>query len=130
MISQGQSESTWCCACYLLIFTTDSVAGKELIVQVTNTGGDLGNNHFDLQMPGGGFGIFNGCGIQFPSSYSGGQTYGGVSQRSDCYKLPSVLLSGCLWRFDWLQNADNPQMRFKQVPCPAALTKNTNCVRN
>ncbi|CAF3672381.1 unnamed protein product [Rotaria sp. Silwood1] len=50
----GQSEATWCCACYALHFTSGSVIGKQLVVQVTNTGGDLGNNHFDLQMPGGG----------------------------------------------------------------------------
>jgi hypothetical protein len=40
-----------------LIFTTGPIIGKELIVQVTNTGGDLGENHFDIQMPGGGVGI-------------------------------------------------------------------------
>jgi hypothetical protein len=113
------------------LFTQDPVAGKELIVQVTNTGGDLGNNHFDLQMPGGGVGIFDGCSSQFPtvSKSFWGQQYGGVSQRSDCYNLPSVLLSGCLWRFDWFKNADNPPMRLKQVACPSALTANTQCVR-
>ncbi len=100
-----------------------------MIVQVTNTGGDLGNNQFDLQMPGGGFGIFNGCTSQFPGSYSWGAQYGGVSSRTDCYNLPSVLQPGCFWRFDWFQNANNPSMRFKQVTCPSVLTANTNCIR-
>ena len=100
-----------------------------MIVQVTNTGGDLGNNHFDLQMPGGGFGIFDACTNQFGSSYSWGQRYGGVSQRTDCNNLPPVLRSGCFWRFDWFENADNPQMRLKQVTCPTVLTANTNCIR-
>ena len=27
--------------------------GKSMIVQVTNTGGDLGQNQFDVQIPGG-----------------------------------------------------------------------------
>jgi hypothetical protein len=127
----GQRESNWCCACYSLIFTTGPVAGKELVVQVTNTGGDLGENHFDLQMPGGGVGLFDGCSRQFPtvSKSSWGQQYGGVGQRSDCAKLPKVLQSGCFWRFDWFKNADNPKMTFKEVPCPAALTANTQCVR-
>jgi hypothetical protein len=114
-----------------LIFTSSPVANKELIVQVTNTGSDLGDNQFDLQMPGGGFGIFNGCASQFSSTpaSSWGQQYGGVSQRSDCNQLPSVLQAGCFWRFDWFQNADNPPMRFEQVTCPSVLTANTQCVR-
>ncbi len=98
-------------------------------MQVTNTGGDLGNNHFDLQMPGGGVGIFDGCSSQFPGSYSWGQRYGGVSQRSDCDNLPAAIRSGCYWRFDWFMNADNPSISFKQVACPADLTAKTQCVR-
>ncbi|CAF1475880.1 unnamed protein product [Adineta ricciae] len=125
----NQRESDWCCACYSLVFTSGPVVGKELIVQVTNTGGDLGKNHFDLQMPGGGVGIFDGCSSQFVGSFSWGDRYGGVRARSDCYKLPPSIQAGCLWRFDWFQNADNPSMNFKQVPCPAALTANTQCVR-
>ncbi|CAF1102542.1 unnamed protein product [Rotaria sp. Silwood1] len=125
----GQSEADWCCACYSLIFTSGPVVGKELIVQVTNTGGDLGNNHFDLQMPGGGVGLFDGCSRQFPGSYSWGQTYGGVSQRSNCSGLPAVLQTGCYWRFDWFMGADNPTMSFKQVSCPAELTSKTQCIR-
>lgn len=44
----GSNESQWCCSCYELTFTSGPVAGKKMIVQATNTGGDLGNNHFDL----------------------------------------------------------------------------------
>ncbi|KAK7062619.1 hypothetical protein VNI00_000107 [Paramarasmius palmivorus] len=50
----GQTEASWCCACYELTFTSGPVSGKKLIVQATNTGGDLGSNHFDLLIPGGG----------------------------------------------------------------------------
>jgi hypothetical protein len=96
---------------------------------VTNTGGDLGNNHFDLQMPGGGVGIFDGCSRQFPGAYSWGDRYGGVKTRSDCFNIPAGIRAGCLWRFDWFENADNPSMRFKQVACPSALTEKTQCVR-
>ena len=106
------------------------MSGKQLIVQVTNTGGDLNNNHFDLQMPGGGVGMFNGCKSQFSGNYDGGAQYGGVSQRTDCDKLPAIIRSGCYWRFDWFMNADNPTMNFRPVPCPAALTANTKCSRN
>jgi len=44
----GSNEATWCCACYELTFTSGPVQGKRMIVQASNTGGDLGNNHFDL----------------------------------------------------------------------------------
>lgn len=44
----GQTENQWCCACYELTFTSGPVNGKKMIVQATNTGGDLGQNHFDL----------------------------------------------------------------------------------
>lgn len=57
----GKQESDWCCACYELTFTSGPVAGKKMVVQATNTGGDLGDNHFDLAIPGGGVGQFNGC---------------------------------------------------------------------
>ena len=107
------------------------MTGKELIVQVTNTGGDLGNNHFDIQMPGGGVGVFDRCSKQFPEVNKGawGAQFGGVNRRSDCSNLPSVLRSGCFWRFDWFENADNPKITFKKVSCPKALTAKTGCVR-
>lgn len=44
----GGTEQSWCCACYELTFTSGPVAGKKMIVQATNTGGDLGSNQFDL----------------------------------------------------------------------------------
>jgi hypothetical protein len=43
----GGTENSWCCACYELTFTSGSIAGKKMIVQATNTGGDLGDNQFD-----------------------------------------------------------------------------------
>ena len=60
----GNQESGWCCACYELTFTSGPVKGKRMVVQATNTGGDLGDNHFDLAIPGGGVGQFNGCASQ------------------------------------------------------------------
>lgn len=44
----GGTEASWCCACYELTFTSGPVSGKKMVVQATNTGGDLGTNHFDL----------------------------------------------------------------------------------
>jgi hypothetical protein len=44
----GGKESSWCCACYELTFTSGAVKGKKMVVQATNTGGDLSSNQFDL----------------------------------------------------------------------------------
>ncbi|TGO81021.1 hypothetical protein BPOR_1419g00010 [Botrytis porri] len=126
----GGSEASWCCACYELTFTSTALAGKKMIVQATNTGGDLGSNQFDLAIPGGGVGIFNGCTTEFGAPPSGwGAQYGGVSAASACATFPAALQPGCNFRFNWFKGANNPAVNFKQVACPAALTKNTGCKR-
>lgn len=99
-----------------------------MIVQSVNTGSDISNNQFDLLMPGGGVGLFDGCTPQ----YGGipGAQYGGVSSRSQCDQMPAALKAGCNWRFDWFLNADNPTFNFEQVRCPVELTAITGCVRS
>lgn len=99
-----------------------------MLVQSVNTGGDLSGNQFDLQIPGGGTGIFDGCTTEFGSSW--GAQYGGISNRSECSALPARLQAGCDWRFDWFGNADNPTHTFTQISCPAELTGVTGCVRD
>ncbi|GKT50886.1 putative endonuclease LCL3 [Colletotrichum spaethianum] len=125
----GGTEASWCCGCYAITFTSGKNKGKIMVVQSTNTGGDLGSNHFDIMIPGGGLGIFDGCtsefGFQFP-----GARYGGVSSRSECSALPAKLQSGCQWRFDWFMNADNPDLSFTQVQCPAELVTRSGCRRS
>lgn len=99
-----------------------------MLVQSVNTGGDLSGNQFDLQIPGGGTGIFDGCTTEFGSSW--GAQYGGISNRSQCSTLPAKLQPGCDWRFDWFLNSDNPTHTFEQISCPAELTNVTGCVRD
>jgi len=126
----GKTEANWCCACYQLTFTSGPVVGKQLIVQAVNTGGDLSSNQFDLAIPGGGVGIFNGCTAQYGAPSQGwGAQYGGVSSLADCASLPAALQAGCEWRFNWFENADNPNVSWKSVGCPSELTANTGCVR-
>ncbi|KAJ9629959.1 hypothetical protein H2203_002344 [Taxawa tesnikishii (nom. ined.)] len=102
---------------------------QTMIVQATNTGGDLGSNQFDLAMPGGGVGIYNGCTDEWGAPASGwGAQYGGISSNT-CSSFPSALQPGCDFRFDWFEGADNPTVDFEQVTCPKAITDKTGCVR-
>src|ERR1700712_914686 len=82
-------------------------------------------------MPGGGFGIFNGCSTEWGTPSGGwGAQYGGISSRSQCDSFPDKLKAGCYWRFDWFGNSDNPTVTFTQVTCPAAITAKSGCVRS
>ncbi|KAL0485749.1 endoglucanase [Acrasis kona] len=115
-----------CCTCYELQFTDTALAGKTMITQVINKGGDLGQNHFDIQIPGGGLGIFDGCTPQY-GSWSGGERYGGVSSAAQCNNLPEQVRGGCFWRFNDFRNADNPNVNFRRINCPSALVDRSNC---
>ena len=126
----GGTETSWCCQCYALTFTSAPLQGKTLVVQATNTGGDLGSNHFDLAIPGGGVGNFNACTQQYGAPPNGwGDRYGGVHSKADCESFPEALKAGCNWRFDWFQGADNPAVTFTQVACPSELVANSGCHR-
>ncbi|KAG8736580.1 hypothetical protein FRC10_009153 [Ceratobasidium sp. 414] len=127
---QGGSESSWCCQCYQLTFTSGPVAGKQMIVQATSTAAELGNNYFDIMIPGGGTGLYTqGCVAQYGSTSGWGAQYGGVSSQSQCAQLPSPLQAGCNWRFGWFMGANNPNVNFQQVTCPSQLTSITGCTR-
>ncbi|KAH7016103.1 RlpA-like double-psi beta-barrel-protein domain-containing protein-containing protein, partial [Microdochium trichocladiopsis] len=118
----GHNESSWRCACY---------NNKTMIIQATNTERDLVLNPFDLLVPGGGVGPFDGCREQYGGPFPG-QQYGGVSSRSECdsSSMPAILKDRCYWRFDWFMNADNPTVSFKQVKWPNQLTAISGCIRD
>jgi len=93
-----------------------------MIVQITNTGADL-------QIPGAGVGIFNGCSKQWGAPNDGwGRRYGGVTTKAECSQLPAELRAGCEWRFSWFNSSDNPNAVYERVQCPKALTDITGCV--
>jgi hypothetical protein len=113
-----------------LTFTSGACSGKKLVVQITNTGGDLGSNQFDLAIPGGGVGIFNGCTSQYGAPADGwGSRYGGVPSKDGCKQLPAALQPGCEFRFDFMGGADNPSISFAEVTCPSQLTGTSGCTR-
>ncbi|EME46279.1 glycoside hydrolase family 45 protein [Dothistroma septosporum NZE10] len=125
----GGSESSTCCACYELTFTSTAIAGKKMIVQATNTGSDVSEGQFDLAMPGGGVGLFNGCTAEWGAPSGGwGAQYGGISSNT-CSTFPSALQPGCSFRFDWFEGADDPTVDYQKVTCPRAITAKSGCVR-
>lgn len=140
-----------CGQCFHLQFTgsaanggngpgAQALAGKHMIVMATNIG-DIQQGQFDLLIPGGGVGQFNGCSTQWgvDSSQLGAQ-YGGFlsecknpdhNQTKTCMqsKCESIfgsrnlteLYEGCMWFVDWFEAADNPDFRYEQVECPQEL---------
>ena len=144
-----------CCQCYELTFERGALGGETMVVQVTNSGGDLGDKHFDLLVPGGGFGLFNGVADNahgrsdpdYPADHlngdplfpdadwgedlyrSWGKRFGGVASSAACDGLPEPARSGCRWRFldNGLRGADNPDVAYRRVQCPKALTDVSGC---
>jgi len=131
-----------CGGCYRIQFTgegqysaTDpgskAIKGKQMIVKVSNTGGDVASNQFDLMIPGGGVGQFNACSKQWGSSDLGAQ-YGGfltnctgdyaakkACVKQACMKIPAgKARDGCNWFVDWFQIADDPKFTSQQTDCP------------
>lgn len=131
-----------CGGCYRIQFTGEGqhnaadpgsklIKGKQMVVKVSNTGGDVANNQFDLMIPGGGVGQFNACSKQWGTSDLGAQ-YGGFLTncsgshsakkdcvRQNCMKIPAgPARDGCLWFVDWFQVADNPKFTSVQTDCP------------
>ncbi|HRI08247.1 MAG TPA: hypothetical protein PKW35_10535 [Nannocystaceae bacterium] len=120
------------------------LAGKTMIVQATNIGYDVGGGQFDILTPGGGVGLFDACSFQWGVDTSElGATYGGfmtycqqqvggdhqmlkecVKGRCDAvFADPALaeLAAGCRWYVDWYEVADNPNLHYQEVACPAAL---------
>ena len=113
--------------------------GKKLIVMATNIGGDVQQGQFDILIPGGGVGMFNGCSQMGWGNQ--GQQYGGLL--SDCeteknYKADQYAKcltdkcnkafgndeeakKGCMFLVEWMESAGNPEHNYTEVECPDVL---------
>jgi len=131
-----------CGGCYRIQFTGEGeynandagsklIKGKQMIVKVSNTGGDVAGNQFDMMIPGGGVGQFNACSRQWGTSDLGAQYGGFLTEctgtlaakkecvRTECMKIPSgPARDGCIWFVDWFQAADNPKFTSQATDCP------------
>lgn len=144
-----------CGRCFLLEFTGQGkyetkknhalLAKKKLIVMASNIGYDVATYQFDVMIPGGGVGAFNGCdnilGTNIGERYGGLLStcenevgYGGddetiYTKRKECLtnKCKSIFSSnakakqGCLFLAEFLEAAGNPLHNFKEIECPDVL---------
>ena len=141
-----------CGKCFQLTFTGEGhynstnantkklkTKNKKLIVMATNIGGDVQQGQFDVLIPGGGVGMFNGCSNM---GWGGqGKQYGGLL--SDCeessnYKANTYAKcltekcekafsndeeskKGCMFLVEWMESAGNPEHNYVEVECPQVL---------
>ncbi len=141
-----------CGKCFQLTFTGEGhynstnantkklkTKNKKLIVMATNIGGDVQQGQFDVLIPGGGVGMFNGCSNM---GWGGqGKQYGGLL--SDCeessnYKANTYAKcltekcekafsndeeskKGCMFLVEWMESAGNPEHNYVEVECPDVL---------
>lgn len=141
-----------CGKCYQLTFNgtgkysndanIKAIKGKKLIVMVTNVGGDVEQGQFDIMIPGGGYGIFDGCSNAMGWSIPGNsERYGGLL--SDCEKSTNYNASktlsclkekcnssfgsdteakqGCMFLAEFMHAAGNPKHDYVEVECPDVL---------
>ena len=141
-----------CGKCFALTFTGTgkyetkanhkALAGKTLVVMASNIGYDVAGNQFDIMIPGGGVGAFNGC-ANMGWGEQGAQ-YGGLlskcedevgydgdllNKRKQCltekcnksFANDTEAKEGCLFLATWMEAAGNPMHHFKEVECPQAL---------
>ena len=151
----GNEYAGSCGSCFLLTFngnsqhTTDArtkaLVGKQLVIMISNIGYDVQGNQFDIMIPGGGVGAFDGCsalwGIDQGARQGGylNECGGADELKSDaevakvqkCLEekcnskfasIPSAK-AGCLFHAQWLMAANNPQFTFQELEsCPQELS--------
>ncbi len=135
-----------CGKCFLLTFKgtshnggspqsshTEGLKGKQMVIMVSNIGGDVGSNQFDIMIPGGGVGLYNGCGNQLGINSTGAQ-YGGfitdcksdpscVKQKCSVFSKYPKLQAGCEFSATWMGGANNPTFKFEELEsCPSELS--------
>lgn len=124
---------------------SQALKDKTMIVQIINFG-NIGQDQFDLLIPGGGVGQNDACSAQWSGvdlgARSGGfltecqqqngsdyaKTRSCVAQRcQDSFGTKPSLLAHCNWYVDWFGIADNPTFQYKEISCPAEISNVSGC---
>jgi len=150
------ADGATCGKCYQLTFTGKgkyetkqnhkALAGKSLVIMVSNIGSDVEQGQFDIMIPGGGVGLFNGCSRMGWGDM--GKQYGGLlsdceaevgysaaatamyTKRKEClvnkcnktFANDSQAKQGCLFLANFMEAAGNPTHTYKEVECPTVLS--------
>ena len=144
------SNGGQCGKCFQLTFTgeghysstnanTKKLKGKKLIIMATNIGGDVQQGQFDILIPGGGVGMFNGCssmgwgnqGAQYggllsdcetETNYAAGKYKSCLTEKCNkAFSNDEQAKKGCLFLADWMGAAGNPEHNYVEVECPQVL---------
>ena len=141
-------NSPMCGRCLLLTFdgtgkyetkaNHEALKGKKLLVMASNIGYDVAGGQFDIMIPGGGVGIYNGCANVWSTA---GERYGGLlsdcensvgysgdllTKRKNCliercneeFEDHADGLAGCLFLANFMEAAGNPNHNYVEVECP------------
>ena len=134
--TQDLGTKAECCECYKLKFLTGNAT---LWVQIISHGHV--NGIFDLLVPGGGLGEFDGCSSIFPHSSRVPQSrFGGLHSPSECdvaFGEHAGAVSSCKWLFDGKLfpypaagvpfPGDALAYKASNEPCPEALNRRSGC---
>ena len=126
--------------------THKGLTGKHVIAMASNIGHDVdpSSTQFDMMIPGGGVGAFDGLSLQVGADMRTSVANDGgfitscqqklgydahLEEYQNCVKeycslyfsnLPNML-QGCNWFADWFMAADNPNFYWEEVECPQYL---------
>ncbi len=151
----GADSTGTCGKCFKLTFTGEgkfetqgnhkALKGKQLIIMASNIGYDVEGGQFDIMIPGGGVGAYNGCSDTLGDNL--GERYGGLLSECEaevgydgseeeiylnrkqcltkkCNKVFANIeqaLKGCMFLVDFLEAAGNPALTYEPVTCPQEL---------
>ena len=134
--TQDLGSKAECCDCYKLKFVNSTVT---MWVQIISHGHV--NGIFDLLVPGGGLGEYDGCSTIFPHSSRVPQSrFGGLHSPVDCdtaFAESASAVASCKWLFSGKLFAypaagvrypgDALAYKASNEPCPEALNRRSGC---
>lgn len=147
------ADGAACGRCFELTFTGkghwetkanhQALKDKKLIIMVSNVGWDVQAGQFDIMIPGGGLGNFDGTagygwgnlgarsgGLLTDCENSVGWEGDLLTKRKEClvqkcnstFANDSEAKQGCLFLANYMQAAGNPEHNYKEIECPSVLS--------